>query len=137
MNLDYHLNLWTIMQVFITQKEHRKNFGNSPTCILINPTKSGLHKISSYHAKHMGLWVVQHILKWSLKWLIYYLFCQWLFSFLAILLLCELIWENLYSLQRNSSLSLCFILITSLHQSRTFESYVDFLINHQEVESEN
>ena len=46
LGIDDRMDITAIKDAFITLKDHKPNFGNEPTCRLINPTKSEIGRIS-------------------------------------------------------------------------------------------
>ena len=44
--MDDRIDITAQKQAFITLKDHKENFHNTPKCRLINPTKSEIGKIS-------------------------------------------------------------------------------------------
>ena len=61
LDLDDRVNTTTKRDAFITLKDHKLNFANSPTCRLIDPAKSEIGKISKQILDRINTAITNHL----------------------------------------------------------------------------
>ena len=62
LHLEDRVNTTAKREAFITLKNHKPNFGNNPTCPIINPAKSEIGKISKQILDQINKTIVNHFL---------------------------------------------------------------------------